>query len=67
MYPATLAMFLSEHSYAGEIAIGNAIRNYGYEAGNCPWDILTSAGNYRMWPVPGGFHVRLAPLTSRQF
>ncbi len=61
-FPATLQAFLTEHSYAGEIAISNAIRNYGYDAGRNPWDILTNRGNYRIHPVPGGFHAFPAGL-----
>ena len=63
MYPATLTAFLHEHSGMGDIAIGNAIKNYGYDAGNCPWDghSLTRATTVSR-PVPGGFHVRPSKL-----
>ena len=60
MYPATLATFLRERSGMGELAITNTLRNSGREG--WPWDIITTNGNYRVWPVPGGFRVRPSKL-----
>jgi hypothetical protein len=44
----------------GELAITNTLRNSGREG--WPWDIITTSGNYRVWPVPGGFHLRPSKL-----
>ena len=60
IFPATLATFLRERSGMGDLAITNTLRNSAREG--WPWDIITTSGNYRVWPVPGGFHLRPSKL-----
>ena len=59
MFPGTLAQFMREHSYMGEVAIQNVVIAPRHSD---PWDIFTSRGNFHVHPVPGGFHVRKSPI-----
>ncbi len=65
MFPATMATLLRSRTWLSEEAIANTIRRRleDFEA----FTILTTRGgndHYRVWPVPGGFHVRPWRLSS---
>jgi hypothetical protein len=65
MFPATAALMLAEHTYAGATAIANALRNYGRDSQD--WWILSSRPDHRHWhmvPARGGWLVSLGGLPS---
>jgi hypothetical protein len=65
MFPGTAALMLRQHSWAGDVAIANALRNYG--AWGQEWWLLSSLPGNRHWhlvPARGGWLVSLGGLPS---
>jgi len=62
-FPGTAALLLRTHTWMSDIAIANALRNYG--ARKEPWWILTRRPDHRSYkfmPAAGGWFVSLTSL-----
>jgi len=59
-FPATAAILLRTHTWMGETAIANWLRNYGrggHSEGQPFWVMSTHGHHYRVRAVGGGFFI----------